>query len=74
MAAGTGIFTLIPGKSIYAGATDINGNYMWVYCAATYIPSGTSGYGVGCLLTDTTNGYLYINTGSSSSCSFTRIT
>jgi hypothetical protein len=39
-------------------------------CATGSIPSAVAGYAVGCVLTDTTTGHVYVNTGSASSCTF----
>lgn len=39
-------------------------------CATGDIPSAVTGYAVGCLLTNTTSGVLYSNTGSVTSCTF----
>ena len=39
-------------------------------CATGSIPSAVAGYAVGCVLVDTTTGYVYANTGSTSSCTF----
>jgi len=48
---------------------DVNNMKMGVLRSA--VPSnGTSGYGVGCVCVDTTNGKIYVNEGSSSSCQF----
>ena len=49
---------------------DTNGANL-VTSAATAVPSGKAGYNKGCLLIETTNGYLYQNTGSVTSCTFT---
>jgi hypothetical protein len=49
---------------------DTNGANL-ISCAATAVPSGKAGYNKGCLLIETTNGYLYQNTASVTSCTFT---
>lgn len=40
-------------------------------CSYTSAPSATTGYAVGCVLTITTTGEKYVNTGSVTSCTFT---
>lgn len=51
---------------------DNNSNWIFVVCSGTpTIPSATAGYATGCLLIDNTNGNLYINSGTSTSCTFT---
>ena len=74
MATGTGLFTTIPGTSIMAALADEAKAYMLVKCATGVIPSGTAGYGKGCLLINTSTGALYTNQGTSSSCSFVIVT
>jgi hypothetical protein len=74
MPTGTGFFTTIPGTSVMAAQSDEARDYMFVKCATGDIPSATAGYGTGCLLIDTTTGYLWTNQGSDTSCSFVVVT
>lgn len=48
-----------------------DGNATRVRCATASIPSAVAGYAVGCELTNTTTGLLYINTGTVTSATFT---
>lgn len=68
-----GVGTNLDAKSgnVNVSLTNDAGNAMRVSCATASIPSAVSGYGVGCTLQDTTTGILYVNTGTTSSCTFT---
>ena len=71
----------MPGSNLFAAASatvdaalvDATGNYYFVKCPTASIPSGVSGYAKGCILSDTTAGLLYTNTGTSASCTFTAV-
>ena len=69
---GTGIFANSDGN-IYVGIVDESNNALFVKCATGYIPSSVAGYAMGCLLLDTTTGYVYSNTGSTSSATWTQL-
>lgn len=51
--------------------TNDSGNAMLAYGTK---PSSTAGYAAGCIFIDTTSGMVYANTGSTTSCTFTKIT
>jgi hypothetical protein len=59
------------GATIDVSHTDNSGNADRVRCTVANIPSATSGYAVGCLLSATDTGGIYTNTGTTSSCTFT---
>lgn len=42
-------------------------------CATGDIPSGASGYSIGCLLINTTSGVHYYNSGTATSCTFSAV-
>lgn len=73
MATGVGTNFGVLNGSVYVEFTDISGNATRVRCATGDIPSAATGYAVGCLLTDTTTGLQYTNTGSATSCSFVEV-
>lgn len=73
MKIGTNYWTDVNGSNIDFAFHDGSGNSTEVRCATGYIPSGATGYAVGCILTDTTTGEKYSNTGSATSCSFVKV-
>jgi hypothetical protein len=66
---GTNWFAAL-GDTVEVALTNDDGNAMLAKCLVGDIPSSVAGYGKGCLLIDITNGALYINTGSATSCTF----
>ena len=68
---GTTFLTENGDASVFTALTDESGNATMARCASTAtIPSAKAGYAVGCLLTNATTGSLFINQGSTTSCSF----
>lgn len=69
--SGTNLLTDNGDASVQTSLIDESGNAVMARCASTAtIPSGKAGYAVGCLLTNGTTGTLFINQGSTTSCSF----
>ena len=67
--AGTGLYAPA-GAAVEIAENDESLNALRVKCTTANIPSAVSGYAIGCYLTATDTGIIYINTGSASSCSF----
>ena len=65
---GTNFFT--GATPVIVALTDQNGNGFLV---SGNTPSATSGYAIGCLMVDTVLGVLYINTGTATSATWTRV-
>lgn len=61
------------GGTIDTYFTNPAGQAVLIRCSTANTPSAKSGFAVGCLLMDTTTGILYCNTGTTSSCSFVKI-
>jgi hypothetical protein len=60
------------GQTVSADRCDESGKVILCKCATGNIPSAVAGYAVGCILIDTTTGIHYTNTGSATSCTFTK--
>lgn len=70
--AGTNYFT--PKTSVVDVAlTDSNDNATLVRSTVANIPSAVAGYAIGCVLQATDSGNAYVNTGTASSCTFTKL-
>lgn len=72
MPIGVGTNLDVKTGNVNVSLTDSNGNATRANCTTANIPSAAAGYAVGCSLTDSTTGIPYVNTGTTSSCTFTK--
>jgi hypothetical protein len=70
---GTNFFTQTGDTNVYVALKDGSGNAMLGYAPTANMPSAVAGYGVGCLLLNTTSGSAYANIGSATSCTFVTV-
>ncbi len=54
--------------------TNNAGDWVFVRATTVAIPSATAGYAIGCTLQNATSGSLFINQGTTTSCSFRDVT
>jgi len=73
MKLGTNHWTTTLGSNVEFANHDSAGNTTLCRCSTANIPSGASGYAIGCQLIDTTTGEEYTNIGTASSCSFSLV-
>lgn len=64
-------YSILNGGTVDTYLTNPGGHATLVRCSTANIPSAVAGYAVGCLLQNTTTGNNYVNTGTTSSCTFT---
>ena len=60
------------GGTVNTYLTNDAGHAILVRCTTANIPSAVANFAVGCQLEDTTTGILYVNTGTTTSCTFTK--
>lgn len=72
---------LLEGKSQMKGALDANSVTVFlkdtsnnvIFGRAATMPNAKSGYAIGCMLEDSTNGAIYVNSGTAASCTFNNV-
>lgn len=67
---GTNFYTVAGDTGVEVALTDSKGLALDCKATTANIPSGTSGYQIGCVLHNLTTGSLMVNTGTTSSCTF----
>lgn len=70
---GTNYFTENGDTNVKTALIDENGNAMLVMSPSANVPSAKAGYGIGCLLLNTTSGSPFVNVGTATSCTFLAI-
>lgn len=70
---GTNLSTGAGDTNVFISLTDNNGNAMLGFAPSANMPSAVSGYGIGCMLFNTTSGSPFVNVGTTTSCTFLAI-
>lgn len=70
---GTNLFTQTGDTNVYVALSDATGNAMLGYAPTANMPAAVSGYGIGCLLLNTTSGSAYVNIGTTTSSNFATV-
>lgn len=73
MPIGVGTNLDVKTGNVNVSLTNSDGNATRVSCTTSNIPSGAAGYAVGCTLQNSTTGILYTNLGTTTSCTFTKV-